>query len=209
MGIMPYHLEKGSFMIAMEDWLNAGLDPSHSLATARTTDAVKNRIIAYNALTGMLHDVAAGKSPRTIVELLAPLFTFANQKTAAEAATAGAAAPAPWDLKLGVYFMGLGIDGNHWTHPKEPSPGYGPTGPTGSLRNYFGNVERILGMTLARAIEASLGLPSIALDGSAQPQPAKAADAHWAWPIDCSLACESPWFEGWVIWKKHTPAADD
>src|SRR5439155_15499020 len=98
-----------------------------------------------------------------------------------------------------------------WNHQAEPRAGFGPPGPTGNLKNYFGNVERILAQTLVRGIEGSLGLQSIAVDGSGSgpPSPASAGDVNWAWPIDCSLVCESPWFEGWVVWKKHSAGAQD
>src|SRR4051794_20682173 len=112
---MPYHLEKGSFMIAMEDWLNQGLDPQTAgPSTARTTAAVQNRVAAYNLLIDMLYKLATNKPAPTVVEVLAPLFAYANAETAQEANKANVAPPQPWDLKLGVYFMGLKRTGNGW-----------------------------------------------------------------------------------------------
>src|SRR5436190_4226489 len=201
MGIMPYHLEKGAFMIAMEDWFNEGLNTAPAaLNERRNTTAVARRLQAYNGMTEMLHQLSAKQNAPTIVDVLHDLFNAAKLSTVPNV---------DWAFRLGLYFMGLTKTGGTWTHQSEPAVAGKPTGQTGALTNYFGNVERILGETLVRAIEVSLGLKATMLDGSHRPTAATTDDVKWVWPLDCTLACESPWFEGWVLWSQvgHAPGA--
>lgn len=206
MGIMPYHVEFGSFMMSMESFYNEDLFTGSPLAALVATKAVQRRLKDHKALVDLLRDFAAQP---TLVEVLKDLFTEADKRTAKEMKRLKlAGGPVDWRLLLGRYFMGLGYDKatKAWSHQPPPGANLPPKRSTGHLVDYFGNVERILATTLVRAIEASLGLAPAQLDeAKAASPPPKPGDVLWAWPLSFVLVCESPWFEGWVTWQAFRP----
>ena len=66
---------------------------------------------------------------------------------------------------------------------------------TGWWTGYFGDVEGILRETFSRAIEIALGIDHDR--DLAQP-----SRAPRLWPITIVMKCPTPWFEGWVTWRK-------
>jgi hypothetical protein len=61
--------------------------------------------------------------------------------------------------------------------------------------NYWGDVESIVRETFVRAIEQSLGLAHDEVL-------ARGASPRRHWPVSIFLKCPTPWFEGWVSWRK-------
>jgi hypothetical protein len=207
MGIMPYHVEIGSFMMSMQRYLNDGVQAGDTSSSSGPPPVgIARRLSIYSTVVPMLRDMAAGLPTPTLVDVLKNLFDHADQLTAAEAAALGKSAPASWRIKLGMYFMGLRFENGTWHH-QEPGSGF-PTAATGQLVNYFGNVERILASTLARAIEVSLGFDPGAFGAAARNTPVAGADqVRWRWPLSFTLVCEAPWFEGWVLWNRYERSA--
>jgi hypothetical protein len=206
MGIMPYHVEIGSFMMSMQRYLNEGLQGGEASGFSGPPPlGLTRRLSVYSSVVTMLRDLAAAQQAPTLVDVLDDLFTYADQATATEAAGFLQPPPTSWRLKLGIYFMGLQFTNGTWHH-QAPGSAF-PTAPTGQLVNYFGNVERILASTLARAIEASLGLNPGAYGAAARNTPIAGADqVRWRWPLSFTLVCEAPWFEGWVLWNCYQPS---
>jgi hypothetical protein len=80
----------------------------------------------------------------------------------------------------------------HGGNSQPPRTAGHPT--TGLWKNYYGDVEGIVRLTLCRAVEAAMGIDH---------NQALTDDLTIArdWPIELFWKCPNPWFEGWVSWR--------
>jgi hypothetical protein len=181
MGLMPYHLEKGHFLLLLEDTLNEGIEAVVDDDTVASFPGLVRRYSMLEYMRGVLArpcDVRHGESPD------------------------GSSLRWPgWMSDEAVSFGAFEIVATEWFGYRiRPDGGLDtrphPNKPTGMWDGYQGNVERIMANVLVRCIEVSLGLDHDAPvpDGA----PAR------AWPIYFFFKCQQPFFEGWVTWQCHS-----
>jgi hypothetical protein len=180
MGKMPYHLEKGHYLLLLEATLNEGIEAVVDDDAALTFPGLARRYSMLEHMRGVV-----GR---------------ACDSTEGESETGGVL---EWpdfmtdsDVGFPIYriitedWFGYRIrpDGTIDTKPQ-------PTKPTGMWDGYQGNVERIIATVLVRALEVSLGLDHDAPIPATPPR---------SWPIYFFLKCQQPFFEGWVTWQCHS-----
>lgn len=181
MGKMPYHLEKGHFLLLLEDTLNEGIEAVVDDDTVESFPGLERRYSMLEYMRGVLArpcDLQQGE-PEDGSSLRWPgWMSDTDVSFGAFAAVA-------------VEWFGYRIrpDGTLDTKPH-------PNKPTGMWDGYQGNVERIMANVLVRTIEVSLGLDHDAAVPSGAPDR--------AWPIYFFFKCQQPFFEGWVTWQCHS-----
>jgi hypothetical protein len=180
-GVMPYHLEKGHFLLLLEDTLNEGIEAIVDNDDEVTFPGLLRR---YSMLEYMRGVVARPCDRNDGEQADGSLLHWPSWMTDA-------------DVGYGIFrivaekWFGytLAADGSLDTkrHPLKP---------TGMWDGYQGNVERILATAFVRAIEVSLGLEHGApIPNGAPPR---------SWPIYFFFKCQQPFFEGWVTWQCHS-----
>ena len=181
MGLMPYHLEKGHFLLLLEDTLNQGIEAVVDDDSIASFPGLERRYSMLDYMRGVLArpcDVRHGESPD------------------------GSSLRWPgWMSDQAVSFGAFEIVATEWfgyrirpdgrldTEPR-------PNKPTGMWDGYQGNVERIMANVLVRCIEVSLGLDHDA--------PIPDGPPVRAWPLYFFFKCQQPFFEGWVTWQCHS-----
>jgi hypothetical protein len=181
MGHMPYHLEKGRFLLLIEDTLNEGIEAVVDNDAAITFPGLRRRysMLEYmRAVVARPCDLRGGESeadgllmwPETMTDFDVgfPIFRIMAED---------------W------FGYRIRLDGSLDTKPHKHKP-------TGMWDGYQGNVERILATSIVRAIEVSLGLDHDA--------PIPTAAPPRSWPIYFFLKCQQPFFESWVTWQCHS-----
>jgi hypothetical protein len=205
-GPMPYHLEKGPWICALEEHLNKAETPELQEFLRVVGDAEQYR----EFLRDYAQDDDLNGDPvfRTVDQRMAHLtdhwygdvdgkphesFEMWLRRTCKELRLGelpeDASIEAVRELVHSACQHGL------LEHLAEP-PADGPdheeprrTWPTtGWWRQYYGNVEEIVRVTLANAIAISLGLP--------QPDAKPTRRLH----LEIFWKCGQPWFEGWLTW---------
>ena len=181
MGVMPYHLEKGHYLLLIEATLNEGIEAVVDNNGETTFPGLARR---YSMLEYMREVVARPCDLRTGEDESDGLLTWPDFMADDDVGF-------PISRIMAEDWFGYRIrpDGSLDTrrHPNKP---------TGMWDGYQGNVERIVATTLVRAIEVSLGLDHDA----AIPTGAPAR----SWPIYFFFKCQQPFFEGWVTWQCHS-----
>ena len=181
MGLMPYHLEKGHFLLLLEDTLNEGIEAVVDNDSVVTFPGLARR---YSMLEYMRTVVArpcdlVNGEPEDGSSLWWPGWMtdsdvgFASFKAVAK----------EW------FGYRIRDDGSLDTKPH-------PNKPTGMWDGYQGNVERIMANVFVRAIEVSLGMDHDAATPTGAPPR--------CWPIYFFFKCQQPFFEGWVTWQCHS-----
>jgi hypothetical protein len=178
---MPYHLEKGHYLLLIEATLNEGIEAVVDDDTVTAFPALDRR---YSMLEHM----------RAVVARPCDL-------THGESETGGLLAWPEFMDDDAVGFKISKIIAKNWFGYRVRSDGSldtkpHPNKPTGMWDGYQGNVERIIANTLVRAIEVSLGLDH----GAPIPEGAPPR----SWPIYFFFKCQQPFFEGWVTWQCHS-----
>jgi hypothetical protein len=105
------------------------------------------------------------------------------------------------------------VNEHWWGFKANPAGGWDPQPPfnsnskptTGFWESWYGNAEKVFRETLIRALSVSLGIPRESANDTAQykgqDRPATMhGDRHW--PISFIWKCPSPWYEGWIEFKK-------
>jgi hypothetical protein len=180
-GLMPYHLEKGHFLLLLEDTLNEGIEVVVDNDAAAAFPGLSRRYSMLEYMRGVVArpcDLHNGES-EVGSSLMWPGWMSDD------------------DVSFGAFravaeeWFGYRIrpDGTLDTKPH-------PNKPTGMWDGYQGNVERIMANVFIRAIEVSLGLDHDA------PIPTSAPDR--CWPLYFFFKCQQPFFEGWVTWQCHS-----
>ena len=178
---MPYHLEKGHYLLLLEATLNEGIEAVVDDDTVTAFPGLDRR---YSMLEHM-RDVVARPC----------------DLTHGESETGGLLA---WPEFMDDDAVGFNISriiATNWFGYRIRNDGTldtkpHPNKPTGMWDGYQGNVERIIANTLVRAIEVSLGLDhDAAIPTGAPPR---------SWPIYFFFKCQQPFFEGWVTWQCHS-----
>jgi hypothetical protein len=178
---MPYHLEKGHYLLLLEATLNEGIEAVVDDDAHATFPGLSRR---YSMLQYMRGVVARPCDPTNGESEVGGLLEWPGFM-------------ADDDVGFPIYrtivedWFGYRIR-NNGTVDTKPRP----TKPTGMWDGYQGNVERILANVLVRAIEVSLGLDHNA------PVPTGAPPRSW--PIYFFFKCQQPFFEGWVTWQCHS-----
>ena len=181
MGLMPYHLEKGHYLLLVEETLNEGIEA----------------VVDDNAITtfpGLARRYSMLEYMREVVARPCDLKT-------GEAETDGLLMWPDFMADSDVGFPISRIMAENWFGYRIRPDGSldtsrHPNKPTGMWDGYQGNVERIVATTLVRAIEVSLGLDHDAAIPTAAPPR--------SWPIYFFFKCQQPFFEGWVTWQCHS-----
>jgi hypothetical protein len=181
-GIMPYHLEKGRYLLLIEDCLNEGIEAVVDNDKAITFSGLTRRYSMLKYMRGVVDrpcDATDGEQED------AGMLMWPGTMTDADIGF-------PMFRIMAEEWFGYRIrpDGTLDTKPH-------PNKPTGMWDGYQGNVERILAESLVRAIEVSLGLDHGA--------PIPTAAPPRSWPIYFFLKCQQPFFESWVTWQCHSP----
>jgi hypothetical protein len=177
---MPYHLEKGHFLLLLEATLNEGIEAVVDDDEATWFAGLERRVSMLEYMRGVLDrtcDCTDGEPPQGS-SLFWPGWmgdddvSFAAFRIVAE----------EW--------FGYRV-GPHRSLDTKPHPNK----PTGMWDGYQGNVERIMANVLVRSIEVSLGLDHGAPIPSSPPR---------SWPIYFFFKCQQPFFEGWITWQCHS-----
>jgi hypothetical protein len=178
---MPYHLEKGHYLLLLEETLNEGIDAVVDDDTETDFPGLARRRSMLAHMRGVVArpcDPVNGES-----EVGGVLSWPGFMKDA--------------DVGFGISkiiledWFGYRIRNNGTLDTKPRA-----NKPTGMWDGYQGNVERIIANTLVRTIEVSLGLEH----GAPIPTGAPAR----SWPIYFFFKCQQPFFEGWVSWQCHS-----
>ena len=180
MGKMPYHLEKGHYLLLLEETLNEGIEAIVDDDDAITFPGLARR---YSMLEYMRSVVNRPCGPN------------------GEAETAGVLMWPGFMTDSDVGFPIFRIIAEDWFGYRIRADGSfdtapNPLKPTGMWDGYQGNVERIIANVLVRAVEVSLGLDHDA--------PLPTAAPPRSWPIYFFFKCQQPFFEGWVTWQCHS-----
>lgn len=167
---MPYHLEKGPIFSTIEALYN---DPTR--------------------LPGFLHKLWLRQSPLGTLGVV----TSPSADDPQNPNSANATGPQRLTSLLESWFGELGgAPQPPWGSP-HPVTGR-PTFVTGYWSHYYGDVRGIVGETLTRAAEVTLGV-----DRPIQPPPAPPPIASRHWKVEFYWKCGQPRFEGWVTWREH------
>lgn len=181
MGIMPYHLEKGHYLLLLEETLNEGIE---SVVDNHWVVKFPGLARRYSMLEYMRGVVARPCNAVTGEEEVGGLIDWPEFMSDDEVGF-------PVRPRIIEEWLGYRLrpDGTIDTTPH-------PDKPTGMWDGYQGNVERILANVLVRALEVSLGLDH----GAPIPRVAPPR----SWPIYFFFKCQQPFFEGWVTWQCHS-----
>ncbi len=181
MGLMPYHLEKGHFLLLLEDTLNEGIEAVVDNNSAITFPGLTRR---YSMLEYMRGVVARPCDPVLGESEIGSSLMWPGWMTDADVGFGAFKAVAKeW------FGYRIRPDGTLDTKPQ-------PNKPTGMWDGYQGNVERIMANVFIRAIEVSLGMD--------HGDPLPSAAPPRSWPIYFFFKCQQPFFEGWVTWQCHS-----
>jgi hypothetical protein len=180
-GIMPYHLEKGHYLLLIEATLNEGIEAVVDHDAVINFPGLQRR---YSMLRYMREVVARPCSLQTGESETDGLLTWPDFMDDGDVGF-------PISRIMAEDWFGYRIrpDGTLDTRPN-------PNKPTGMWDGYQGNVERIVATTLVRAIEVSLGLDHDA--------PIPSREPPRSWPLYFFFKCQQPFFEGWVTWQCHS-----
>jgi hypothetical protein len=180
-GLMPYHLEKGHYLLLIEATLNEGIEAVVDDDSETTFPGLARR---YSMLEYMRGVVARPCNLQTGEAETDGLLTWPDFMADDDVGF-------PISRIMAQNWFGYRIrpDGSLDTsrHPNKP---------TGMWDGYQGNVERIVATTLVRTIEVSLGLDHDAAIPTGPPPR--------SWPIYFFFKCQQPFFEGWVTWQCHS-----
>jgi hypothetical protein len=200
-GPMPFHLEKGPWILELEQLLNGELDEVwRVLRACRTPDGFRTMVHEYAGSTGLDDDPMYRNAKEREQHLLGHWF--------GESTAAGGPQPPFGAWLREVLGVEQAEDGpvtpdavQDWLHDLSTEQlrtiGRWPT--TGFWRQYCGDVAEIVRLTLVSALEVSLGLHR----GSDQRD-----DVGRQLPIELFWKCPQPWFEGWVTWRLHNDTID-
>jgi hypothetical protein len=180
-GVMPYHLEKGHYLLLLEATLNEGIEAVVDDDAAITFPGLSRR---YSMLEYMRGVVARPCNPNHGESEAGSLLMWPDFMSDADVGF-------PIFRIIAEEWFGYRIrpDGSLDTKPH-------PNKPTGMWDGYQGNVERIIANALVRCLEVSLGLDHNA--------PLPTAAPPRSWPIYFFFKCQQPFFEGWVTWQCHS-----
>jgi hypothetical protein len=178
---MPYHLEKGRYLLLLEDTLNEGIEAVVDDDAVNTFPGLARRYSMLEYMRGVVArpcHIKGGESE------LGGLLMWPGTMTDADVGF-------PIFRVMAEEWFGYRIrpDGSLDTKPH-------PHKPTGMWDGYQGNVERIMANSLVRALEVSLGLDHDA--------PIPTAAPSRSWPMYFFMKCQQPFFEGWVTWQCHS-----
>ena len=181
MGHMPYHMEKGHYLLLLEATLNEGIEAVVDDDAAITFPGLARRysMLQYmRAVVARPCDLSGGESEAGGLLMWPEFMTDADVGF-------------PIFRIIAEDWFGYRIrrNGSFDTSPH-------PNKPTGMWDGYQGNVERIIANALVRSLEVSLGLDHDAPIPSAAPPR--------SWPIYFFFKCQQPFFEGWVTWQCHS-----
>ena len=181
MGKMPYHLEKGHYLLLLEATLNEGIEAVVDDDTEVTFPGLARRCSMLEYMRGVVArpcSLTDGESEDDGV-LMWPEFMSDD------------------DVGFPIFeiiaedWFGYRIR-NNGTFNTSPHPNK----PTGMWDGYQGNVERIVANVMVRCLEVSLGLDHDApIPEGAPPR---------SWPLYFFFKCQQPFFEGWVTWQCHS-----
>ena len=180
MGKMPYHLEKGHYLLLLEETLNEGIEAVVDDDTITDFPGLSRR---YSMLKHMRKVVKRRCGSKGESEAGGVLAWDGFMSDADVGFRISEILTEDW---FGYRFR---TDGTVDTKPQANKP-------TGMWDGYQGNVERIVANVLVRALEVSLGLDH----GAPIPRGAPPR----SWPIYFFLKCQQPFFEGWVTWQCHS-----
>lgn len=181
MGKMPYHLEKGHYLLLLEATLNEGIEAVVDDDTEVSFPGLARRYSMLEYMRGVVArpcSLSDGESEDDGV-LMWPEFMSDD------------------DVGFPIFeiiaedWFGYRIR-NNGTFNTSPHPNK----PTGMWDGYQGNVERIVANVMVRCLEVSLGLDHDA------PIPEDAPPRSW--PLYFFFKCQQPFFEGWVTWQCHS-----
>lgn len=181
MGKMPYHLEKGHYLLLLEATLNEGIEAVVDDDTEVSFPGLARRYSMLEYMRGVVArpcSLIDGESEDDGV-LMWPEFMADD------------------DVGFPIFeiiaedWFGYRIR-NNGTFNTSPHPNK----PTGMWDGYQGNVERIVANVMVRCLEVSLGLDHDA------PIPEDAPPRSW--PLYFFFKCQQPFFEGWVTWQCHS-----
>ena len=184
MGIMPYHLEKGHYLLLLEDTLNEGIE-----AVVDDDAAVTFPGLAPPLLDAGVHARSRGSTVRS------------GQRRGAEAGgllmwprvhdRCRRRVPDLSDHRRGV----VRLPDSPRRQLRHAAPN--PNKPTGMWDGYQGNVERIIA-----------NVPRPCARGLARARSRRSrcrpAAPPRSWPIYFFFKCQQPFFEGWVTWQCHS-----
>ncbi|HEX2782489.1 MAG TPA: hypothetical protein VHN36_02815 [Ilumatobacteraceae bacterium] len=178
---MPYHLEKGHYLLLLEATLNEGIEAVVDDDTEVSFPGLARRYSMLEYMRGVVArpcSLSDGESEDDGV-LMWPEFMSDD------------------DVGFPIFeiiaedWFGYRIR-NNGTFNTSPHPNK----PTGMWDGYQGNVERIVANVMVRCLEVSLGLDHDA------PIPEDAPPRSW--PLYFFFKCQQPFFEGWVTWQCHS-----
>ncbi|MGZ4679268.1 MAG: hypothetical protein ACXVIH_04465 [Ilumatobacteraceae bacterium] len=181
MGVMPYHLEKGHYLLLIEATLNEGIE---TVVDDDTTTEFAGLARRYSMLEYMRQVVARPCS-----------------LTHGESEDDGLLTWPDFMDDDDVGFPIRGIIAEDWfgyriRHDGSFNTAPHPNKPTGMWDGYQGNVERIVANVLVRSLEVSLGLD--------HGDPIPSGPPPRSWPLYFFFKCQQPFFEGWVTWQCHS-----
>jgi hypothetical protein len=180
-GKMPYHLEKGHYLLLLEATLNEGIEAVVDDDTEISFPGLARRYSMLEYMRGVVArpcSLTDGENEDDGV-LMWPEFMTDDD----------------------VGFPIFEIIAEDWfgyriRHDRTFNTSPHPNKPTGMWDGYQGNVERIVANVMVRCLEVSLGLDHDA------PIPEEAPPRSW--PLYFFFKCQQPFFEGWVTWQCHS-----
>ena len=181
MGKMPYHLEKGHYLLLLEETLNEGIDAVVDDDTQTDFPGLARRC---SMLEHMRAVVARPCDPVDGESEVGGVLSWPGFMS---------------DADVGFHISKIILEdwfGYRIRHNGTLDTKPHANKPTGMWDGYQGNVERIIANALVRTIEVSLGLDH----GAAVPVGASPR----SWPIYFFFKCQQPFFEGWVSWQCHS-----
>jgi hypothetical protein len=202
---MPFHLEKGPWIMELERFLNAGPEQAWDILQRCRAD-FGPLVSEYAAAPYLDGDPLYGTADDREWHLRTHWFGGGQRK--------GEGAQPPFGHWLAAVLHELrGAEapaGDELDHPDvvhellvalttDELYAIGRWPSTGFWRQYYGDVEAIVRQTVISALEVSLGLPS----GSTERD---AVTRHL--PLEIFWKCPQPWFEGWVTWRLHESTSD-
>lgn len=182
---MPYHLEVGHSLRALERVLNhPASDTRRTLRAGALTDLSNPAVAVDQAIRNL-----AGKY-QTLVGAATATSTVPDQNVK-ELTTLADRIAKVWLTAPGTAPVAPHVDRIYDSAVLDANPLSTDTG----WRFYRGQVEGIIRRTMRFAIEAASELDDGYTTGITKSTP--------AWPIAFSWKCAQPWFEGWVQWRTH------
>jgi hypothetical protein len=217
-GPMPFHLEKGPWICALEEMLN---DPNGSIAStffanSSERDTFRAAIKDFCYLPALNGDPNFATPEARLAHMNDDWFGDVDgqrqggfdtwlQDRVAELGRPDPLPPLSTPATIAEIKALLAFGNDHglpeylatWTKPTPSYPTPRRTWPhTGFWRQYYGDVEEIVRETMLTALRVALGIT----------RPGESPRRHL--DLEIFWKCGQPWFEGWVTWNLPATAPE-